>query len=563
MRKLTTSMKTLAVLCLLFGFIAPIFAQSSASTYTLAAKSLETIYDNTLNEATCDFKWGDLKKVDNMADIHVVIKFRKGLDNGQLGQKKSGNQAYYSVQYKTPYYQAIVKDKNGKTILDKYYGAVPKSTTFGKEEGLNADELGLKWRRNREKFYGHKELEGIEFMTFSKDLQQVLTTNTVLIEAPAPPKVVMVNTQSEPVVTEDLYRYRPNYENNIVAQNKRAMEEKQAKSIAKAEKEAGKKKSKKGKSKKKSKKKKPQKAKSKKSKKTNKVEDRGEAKIADNSTQKTPKPKKEKSKKSKKKKSKKSKSKKEKKEVEAVQAEPMVGMAVPEKEEEEEIDVADTRKPQRNIVKIGLLGLPIQNFNLAYERILSGKTSLNIHGSYYKYANKLPFVSNISSLDKGTPWQLSGFSVSPEFRVYGKKKGAPRGFYFAPYLNYAKHQLSVRDVEIEEPEPIEANLEADWTAIGAGVQLGVQWVIKNRVTIDWGFLGLGVNYTTLNVWVQSDLDEVNYEETARELEQDIKEENIPLIGDKLEFSAGEDFIEATLPVFLPALRSRLTVGFWF
>lgn len=568
MRKLITSIKT-AVLCLLlFGFVFPVFSQSSVSTYTLSVKPIESIYGQQLNESNCDFKWGDIKKVTENGDIQVAIKFKKGLDNGQLGQKKSDNQYYYNVNYKTPYYQAVVKDKTGKVILDKYYGAVSKTTHFGKGIGLNADELGAKWRRGRDAFYSQKEQEGINFIDFSKDLQQVLKTNTALIVAPAPPKAVVVNTYSEPVITEDLYRYRPNNENNIVAMAKRNA------STAEAEKKTVKKKKKPNKkSKKKSKKKKSKKSKSKKSKsnkKADEVETRGEESLDNNTTEK-PALKKSKKKKEKTPKAKKSKKKKTKKEegvlVQEEQIEkPVIGMES-SVEEAEPTKVAE--KKQKNIVKLGLLGLTIRNPSIAYERILSYRTSVNIHASYLTYSKPLSFFSDDTAIDiNDVQSKLTGFSITPEYRIYAKKRGAPRGFYFAPYLRYAKYQLKLQDdIDVEgndgTTETVAAEIKGDWTAIGAGLQLGVQWVIKNRVTIDWSFLGLGVNRTTIGVLVRTDYEDVDYEATAADIEQDIADENIPVIGDKLKVEAGEDFIKGELPVFLPALRSSLTVGFWF
>jgi hypothetical protein len=93
---------------------------------------------------------------------------------------------------------------------------------------------------------------------------------------------------------------------------------------------------------------------------------------------------------------------------------------------------------------------------------------------------------------------LKGFAVTPELRFYpgGKEeKPAPRGFYLAPYLRFAKYtveqEVSYQD-DSKPNQPIySATTQQTYGGYTAGLMIGQQWIIAKHFTIDWWIIGAG------------------------------------------------------------------------
>jgi Protein of unknown function (DUF3575) len=90
----------------------------------------------------------------------------------------------------------------------------------------------------------------------------------------------------------------------------------------------------------------------------------------------------------------------------------------------------------------------------------------------------------------------SGYKVGGEYRFYLKKEnkyGAPRGVYIGPYTSY-HHYSNTRSIEVNNNGEIQnGNLESNFNILNIGVQLGYQFVLNNRWTIDLVFVGPSVS----------------------------------------------------------------------
>jgi hypothetical protein len=90
----------------------------------------------------------------------------------------------------------------------------------------------------------------------------------------------------------------------------------------------------------------------------------------------------------------------------------------------------------------------------------------------------------------------SGYKVGGEYRFYLKKEnkyGAPRGVYIGPYTSY-HHYSNTRIIEVNNNGEIQnGNLESNFNILNIGVQLGYQFVLNNRWTIDLVFIGPSVS----------------------------------------------------------------------
>ncbi len=209
----------------------------------------------------------------------------------------------------------------------------------------------------------------------------------------------------------------------------------------------------------------------------------------------------------------------------------------------------------KNIGKLNLTNLAFKNISLNYERILSDRTSASLSAGFFIPGATPPLLEDALADTPGAG-DFSGFSLIGDYRIYRKKKGAPRGFYYAPFAKFANYKY-VFDTTIEDNF---TTANSALTSFGVGIQLGTQWVIKDRFVIDWGILGLSIHRHNVTSTFTS-LEDINFEEIRESLEVDIEDNSF--IGSPIEFTSGDDFLTAKLPFLFPGLRSYLSVGMQF
>ena len=129
------------------------------------------------------------------------------------------------------------------------------------------------------------------------------------------------------------------------------------------------------------------------------------------------------------------------------------------------------------------------NLNFSYERVLSPYRSFSVNAGYFV----LPSLGVYDSLNIKADRKKWGFSVSGDYRFYFKKRNklfAPDGLYFGPYGSFHHTEFS-NDIEVLHGDIANGNilLDAKLNIFSAGVQLGYQFVIKDRFTLDLILLG--------------------------------------------------------------------------
>jgi Protein of unknown function (DUF3575) len=152
------------------------------------------------------------------------------------------------------------------------------------------------------------------------------------------------------------------------------------------------------------------------------------------------------------------------------------------------------------------------------------------------------------------------FSMLLDFRFYKASKGAPRGFYYAPYLKFLKG-----DMDLVIPNTVlnyTETFSATGVSLGAGLNLGVNWIIKNRVSIDWTFLSLGFQSLTTTGSYNTTEPDVNVQEYTDDVVRNLG--RIPLVGNKFKVAADGDNVSIKMKnQFLPDGAMRLTIGVAF
>jgi hypothetical protein len=155
----------------------------------------------------------------------------------------------------------------------------------------------------------------------------------------------------------------------------------------------------------------------------------------------------------------------------------------------------------KNVVKLNLFALATQNISLQYERALHKNISLALQVGFTPTHDLTSVINDqIATASNNVihDIKISGVSITPEFRWYpGKKveKQAPRGFYLSAYLRYAKYTANAFYTYKDSSyyplfvKDVPGTTSISYSGIGTGLMLGYQWVISNRVSIDWWILG--------------------------------------------------------------------------
>ena len=215
---------------------------------------------------------------------------------------------------------------------------------------------------------------------------------------------------------------------------------------------------------------------------------------------------------------------------------------------------------KKNVVNLGLGGLALGNVSLNYERTFSDSRAASLTAGVL-VPRKLPtFIYDIiaEEVDLEADNKISGFFIMPEYRFYPSYKIAPEGFYIAPFLRLNYNTLNMSG----DFDEITADIKGKFTGFGGGVQFGMHWVIKEKVSIDFYMAGIGLYYDNVSMRFESDDPDVNYDELGNDIEVDIK--GIPLIGEKTEIEVKHgEYVDAKSSFLFPGFRSGISIGIVF
>jgi hypothetical protein len=160
----------------------------------------------------------------------------------------------------------------------------------------------------------------------------------------------------------------------------------------------------------------------------------------------------------------------------------------------------DTTK-RRNIIKLDMTSYALYRNALmfSYERVTNKRPNQTwaVTGGIQQFPTLVGTLLDSVSIKREA--KASGFKLGGEYRFYLKKENkynAPRGVYVGPYSTF-HHYSNSRGIEVNNNGKLEqVDLTTDLNILNVGVQLGYQFVIKNRWTIDMVFVGPSIsNYS--------------------------------------------------------------------
>jgi hypothetical protein len=216
---------------------------------------------------------------------------------------------------------------------------------------------------------------------------------------------------------------------------------------------------------------------------------------------------------------------------------------------------------KRNVMNLGLGGLALGNVSLNYERTFTDSRAASITAGLL-IPRKLPtFIYDIlaEEINLEADNKLSGFFIMPEYRFYPSYKIAPEGFYIAPFLRFNNYALEISG----DFDDVTADIKGKFTGFGGGVQFGMHWIIKERVSIDFYMAGLGLYYDNLSLRFEpDDPGSVDWDELSNDIEVDVT--GIPVMGEKTEIEVKHgEYVDAKSSFLFPGFRCGVSIGIVF
>lgn len=142
---------------------------------------------------------------------------------------------------------------------------------------------------------------------------------------------------------------------------------------------------------------------------------------------------------------------------------------------------------------------------IGYERVFKNNQSISFSAGRFSLPR---FAINTDSLSLKRDYTEKGYTFVADYRFYLKnenKYSAPRGVYLGPYysFNYLQRINSWSLNTADMTGNLETNLRLNANLVGA--QMGYQFVIKNRLSIDLIFFGPGVWFYSVKTKINTPL----------------------------------------------------------
>lgn len=168
-----------------------------------------------------------------------------------------------------------------------------------------------------------------------------------------------------------------------------------------------------------------------------------------------------------------------------------------------------TEKEFKNTVKLNITNPLIFGkdvFIFGYERTLKNNRSINVNFGL----TSLPRLANFSgdSINILKDNKNSGFHFATEYRFYLSKENkhkAPRGVYIAPYYSFNTFNRNNTWSVNKSVFTGNVNTDLNFRIHTVGVELGYQFVLWDRFSLDMILIGPGISSYKLSANIDTDI----------------------------------------------------------
>ncbi|HUR10118.1 MAG TPA: DUF3575 domain-containing protein [Flavitalea sp.] len=221
--------------------------------------------------------------------------------------------------------------------------------------------------------------------------------------------------------------------------------------------------------------------------------------------------------------------------------------------------LAAAQHPKAFYYKWAPAGLYTGKITLGVEYNIEEKKSVEILIGFPKKVSK-----SVTYDKQSSDFEMDAFSLMAGYRMYFGRKTAS-GTYFQPYFKYLRHKAKGLIKGDLDGQTATFDSESNYKGYGVGGQLGVQFLIATRVSIDFFFLGPEANMVEYSSRLKDVANSLPWTFVqADEAEQDIRNaiSDVPFIGKKMEVevSQNDKTVSTHYKGFLPGFRIGATIG---
>jgi len=191
-------------------------------------------------------------------------------------------------------------------------------------------------------------------------------------------------------------------------------------------------------------------------------------------------------------------------------------------------DQASQKKNRKNTVMLNLTSPLIfgsNNLVLGYERTIGKHQSFSIHAGTFSIGKLFSFnTDSLEDIDKNV--KSKGLSLSGDYRFYLAKENrynSPHGIYIGPYFAFNNFHRTFDIKATTEAFTGQLNADFNFRVTTLGFQVGYQFVIRDRITLDLILFGPGISRYKAKIDIGSDLDPDQQSEFFTKLNEKIQE----------------------------------------
>lgn len=221
---------------------------------------------------------------------------------------------------------------------------------------------------------------------------------------------------------------------------------------------------------------------------------------------------------------------------------------------------------KKNVLRYNISGPIIFGFDkyviFGYERVIGKRQSISVNFGKVSLPKIISFKTDSLSFKRDVENKGTNFSIDWRFYLAKENKYlAPHGVYIGPYYSYngfkRKNEFSFQRSSGTE-QLATTNMQLNIHTIGA--ELGYQFVIWERLAIDFVLIGPGMSSYNVKAKFEGNLDDKDREQLRQALQQIITQK-FPgmnyVLGDK-EFNAN-----GVLDTWSVGFRYLIHIGFVF
>lgn len=164
---------------------------------------------------------------------------------------------------------------------------------------------------------------------------------------------------------------------------------------------------------------------------------------------------------------------------------------------------------RKNVVKFDLTAVAWYNnaFNLSYERLIKENQTIAFTLGSQQLKGISGRIAN-EDVEQGNA-KASGYKMGAEYRFYlgreNKYKG-PHGVYIGPYLVYHNFKNNMDLTVNGDTGPQYGKTDTRVQVINLGFQVGYQFLINNRWSVDMAFSGLSMSHYRVRMNLEGNFD---------------------------------------------------------